>query len=153
MGLRGPHAGESEATRFERYVHVEPNTGCHLWSGLTNGVGYGRFYKSGRVGVYAHRYAYESERGPIPEGLTLDHLCRTTLCVNPDHLEPVTLGENVRRERKVRVVEPATACSKGHPYDAANTRTGSGYRCRMCKRAKERQQRERRRQRAREHAA
>lgn len=47
--------------------------------------------------VRAHRFAYELVKGPIPEGLTLDHLCNVPLCVNPDHLEPVTLSENIRR--------------------------------------------------------
>lgn len=142
MGLRGPHAGESEATRFERYVHVEPNTGCHLWTGLATPWGYGRFFRTGRsIQVYAHRHAYEAQCGPIPDGLTLDHLCRQPACVNPDHLEPVTMAENVRRERRVRRL--ATRCSKGHAYDQENTRTGSGYRCRKCKRAAEARQRRR----------
>lgn len=40
---------------------------------------------------------YEALVGPIPDGLHLDHLCRNIICVSPDHLEPVTNEENVRR--------------------------------------------------------
>lgn len=49
----------------------------------------------------AHRWAYEFLVGEIPEGLTLDHLCRNKACVMPDHLEPVTQAENHRRYRKL----------------------------------------------------
>lgn len=65
-----------------------------------NDQGYGRFYAgpgAPQKDVYAHRWAYEHLVGPIPEGLTLDHLCRNLICVNPDHLDPVTVGENARR--------------------------------------------------------
>lgn len=72
--------------------------------------------------------------GPIPEGLSLDHLCRVPLCVNPRHLEPVPLAENI-----LRGTGPAannlrkTTCVKGHPFDA--TRTGGRWRrCSICQR-------------------
>lgn len=70
--------------------------GCWLWAGTILPSGYGQF----RVGLgraRAHRFAYELLVGEIPEGLTIDHLCRNIRCVNPDHLEPVTAAENVRR--------------------------------------------------------
>lgn len=79
-------------------IHPEPNTGCWLWSGAHGKSGYG-FYRhpvTRKVGN-AHRIVYEMERGPIPEGLDLDHLCRNPACVNPDHLEPVSRSENVNR--------------------------------------------------------
>ena len=47
--------------------------------------------------VLAHRVYYERHVGPVPEGLELDHLCRNPGCVNPEHLEPVTHAENIRR--------------------------------------------------------
>ena len=71
--------------------------GCWIWTGATNGVGYGRVCTEDRRWVYAHRAMYELIVGPIPAGLDLDHLCRTRSCVRPDHLEPVTRGENARR--------------------------------------------------------
>lgn len=72
---------------------------CWIWTGKTSVRGYGVFRSTQQ---YAHRYAYESRVGPIPPGLTIDHLCRVTNCVNPTHLEPVTRAENTRRELKAR---------------------------------------------------
>ena len=69
--------------------------GCWLWMGcLRNGYGVLMVSKKAE---YAHRLSYERFRGSIPAGLDIDHLCRNRACVNPDHLEPVTRGENVRR--------------------------------------------------------
>jgi hypothetical protein len=110
-------------------------SGCWLWTGAANN-GYGRIYVEGRL-LYAHRVVYEATVGPIAEGYTLDHLCRITLCVNPAHLEPVTIGENVRRGIKGVLT---TACPQGHPYDDINTRVrANGHRvCRTCHRERER---------------
>lgn len=87
--------GLSPAERFYRYVARQRN-GCWNWTGGTT-KGYGSFSAVGRKKVYAHRFSWELHRGPIPDGLVIDHLCRNTRCVNPDHLEPVTQLENVRR--------------------------------------------------------
>ena len=76
-------------------VHITPN-GCHQWTAYCGENGYGRFYLDGR-GLLAHRWSYERHVGPIPHGLQIDHLCRNRGCVNPEHLEPVTPSENVRR--------------------------------------------------------
>ena len=93
----------------------------------------------GRKLVLAHRFAYELLRGPIPEGMTIDHLCRTRSCVNPEHFEVVTRGENVLRG----VGPPAmnarkTHCAKGHPLVEGNlvlNRLKHGYReCLICSR-------------------
>jgi hypothetical protein len=80
---------------IEDHGHTTP---CWVWQGaLACGrSGYGRLNVGGRL-VPAHRYYYEHVVGPIPERLVLDHLCGTTRCVNPAHLEPVTQTENVRR--------------------------------------------------------
>jgi hypothetical protein len=59
--------------------------------------GYGMFSRDRVTQVRAHRVAYELVVGPIPAGLTLDHLCVVRHCVNPAHLEPVTAIENVVR--------------------------------------------------------
>jgi hypothetical protein len=83
--------------------------------------------------AYAHRVSYALFKGPIPEGLTIDHLCRTPACVNPDHLEAVTLSENSRR---AAVRKPY--CPRGHLKDGVYTRKDgevSPY-CLECKRVK-----------------
>lgn len=72
---------------------------CWLWGGKRSSQGYGVFSAEQ---VYAHRYAYEHMVAPIPGDLTIDHLCRVQLCVNPTHLEPVTRAENSRREMAAR---------------------------------------------------
>lgn len=96
---------------------------CWLWRSSLSRDGYGRFYVDGRRStrrrVQAHRFAYEDVVGPIPEGLTLDHLCRMRSCVNPYHLEPVTNRENIQRGVVIRA---PSHCPQGHAYDTANTR-------------------------------
>lgn len=67
-------------------------TPCWIWDLHLDEGGYGRTGTGG-----AHRAVYQERVGPIPEGLQLDHLCRVRNCVNPDHLEPVTHTENMRR--------------------------------------------------------
>jgi hypothetical protein len=100
---------------------------CWEWTGHQRN-GYGSIRAYGRQ-LGAHRVAYQLAFGPIPAGLTIDHLCRNKLCVNPAHLEPVTIGENVRRWART-----ITHCPTGHPYDEANTWTDrKGHRqCRAC---------------------
>jgi DNA-binding XRE family transcriptional regulator len=70
---------------------------CWIWLGHTTTTGYGAW-----KGTTAHRAVYEQHRGLVSPDLHLDHLCRNPPCVNPDHLEPVTSRENVRRGYAVR---------------------------------------------------
>lgn len=110
-----------------------PVEGCWIWCGslLLHG-GYGQF-NNGRTMVLAHRWAYEHFVGPIPDGLDLDHLCRVRSCVNPEHLEPVTRSENLRRGYAARGVK--SHCAQGHPFDEVNTfpRHDGGRGCRICR--------------------
>lgn len=76
--------------------YMVDGNGCWLWKRGKSKAGYGQLGQGGKV-VYAHRYFYEKQKGPLTPGMTLDHLCRVRACVNPDHLEEVTRGENVRR--------------------------------------------------------
>lgn len=141
---------KSEAIAEAVLAHVspEPNSGCWLWTGTINDSGYGRFNVSDRR-ERAHRLLYEYLKGPIPEGLILDHLCRVRSCVNPDHLEPVTQGENVRRgmagaTQRARQLAK-THCPHGHDYTPENTSYNwRGARvCRACRNAQQRRYRAR----------
>lgn len=84
-------------------TRVTVTTDCWLWTGTMSRTGYGRVSIGGRE-IGAHRAVYEALVGPVPDGMQLDHLCRVTQCVNPDHLEPVTIGENIRRGHSARGV-------------------------------------------------
>ena len=109
---------------------------CWLWQASLNPTGYGKFRYQGESRL-AHHIAYEQCTGPIPPNLILDHLCYTRACINPNHLEAVTQGENVRRAAKL-----ITSCPKGHPYDAENTYyrpSRNARRCRTCHREQERE--------------
>lgn len=110
-------------------------SGCWLWQGATH-RGYGRVCHERRSWV-AHRFFYTALVGPIPEGLTLDHLCRVRNCVNPAHLEPVTAIENYRRGQQGPA--PRTHCPQGHAYEGDNIAwVNQGGRktraCRECRR-------------------
>lgn len=117
---------------------------CWEWIGCIGKTGgYGKYTIPFRDGtgrskyVYAHRYAWETLVGPVPDGLDLDHLCRNRKCVNPDHLEPVTRRENLMRGAGfVRKNADKTHCKNGHEYTAENTRvTSNGRACLACCRA------------------
>ena len=121
------------ATLTERFWDkVRVTDSCWEWTGARV-AGYGEFWLDGRV-QRAHRVAYEALVGPIPDGLQIDHLCRVRSCVNPAHLEPVTLAENVRRGNGGLHNRVKTHCPHGHAYDEMNTYiTKRGHRgCRRC---------------------
>lgn len=107
---------------------------CWIWTAATNGR-YGII-----TGHYAHRLSYEMAHGSIRDGLVIDHLCATPLCVNPDHLEPVTQQTNVLRGVGFAAIHSQkTACPQGHVYDEANVYLYRGCRyCRACMRERNR---------------
>lgn len=129
--------------RFWRFVEpMLDDRGCWEWTGARSKRGYGVFGISNpRKNLCAHRYSWElANERTVPEGLQLDHLCRNPRCVNPDHLEPVTHAENVRRgiagqvnrERQLNL----THCKRGHEFSSDNTgRDHRGHRyCITCSR-------------------
>jgi hypothetical protein len=137
--------------------HTDPDA-CWLWQGATitvHGLRYGRFGigpANHHKTVLAHRFSYELLVGPIPEGLTLDHVkargCTNTLCVNPGHLEPVTNKVNILRGVGMSALNSQkAACLRGHPFDAENTYIGVGVygsrrQCRACGRIRDRARRQ-----------
>jgi hypothetical protein len=123
--------------RVLRRLVISESTGCWEWQGAKDSRGYGRL--SHRVpgeSTLVHRITYAHYFGPI-EDLTLDHLCRNTSCANPEHLEPVSRSENLRRRIEVRGHHNAnkTHCKQGHEFSERNTakRTGGGRLCKTCR--------------------
>lgn len=104
---------------------------CVNWAGAKQSSGYGQIRFEGRW-YLAHRVFWTALRGEIPEGLTIDHLCRNRGCVRVEHMEPVTLAENSRRANTQK-----KACIHGHPLSGANLYVSpSGRRtCRACRNA------------------
>lgn len=109
-------------------------SGCWEWQGWTSLDGYGEL-QINKKSLRAHRLFYETHKGKIPKGLVIDHLCRNRACVNPEHMEPVTIKENTLRgfgspaqnKRK-------THCKHGHAFTEENTYKIHGGRfCKTCR--------------------
>ena len=113
---------QKNLTIEERFwAKVNKTETCWLWTGRKNADGYGQFRPKGKS-VYVHRWAYELLIGPIPDGLTIDHLCRVRNCVCAAHLEAVTNRENILRGEGVAAIHARqTHCLQGHPFDKDNT--------------------------------
>lgn len=136
MGCAPPKALSSLPPRIiDRILFPPiPDSECWLWRGYVMKTGYGRTRLRGKKAL-AHRAVYEWLVGTIPEGLTLDHLCRVRRCVNPAHLEPVSGYENFRRGESFGAKNlRKPACPKcGGPLERLARL--SGRRCRSCTRA------------------
>jgi len=116
---------------------IEREGDCWVWTGSTANRGYGSIHHNGRNGYLPHRLVWELLRGPIPDGLVLDHMCQNRRCVNPKHLDPVTNRVNILRGKSVAALNfIKTECVNGHAFDSKNTkiRKDGTRSCRQCER-------------------
>jgi hypothetical protein len=123
----------SPVDRFFSKISIDKSSGCINWTGCT-WRGYGIFNCGNHRTKPAHRFAYETIIGPIPNDLTLDHLCRNRKCINPFHLEPVSRGENVMRGDTIAAANKRKiACLRGHLYATHGFINTTGHRqCKIC---------------------
>lgn len=130
--MRSHRRGGDPLPRFlEKCDRPEGVGACWVWLCQKNGDGYGVFKVAGTY-MRAYRYAYERMRGPVPDGLELDHKCRRRDCVNPFHLEAVTHAENIRRGNAGAHNRIKTHCRNGHAFSGDNLRLDRNGR-RVCK--------------------
>jgi hypothetical protein len=129
--------------RFNKKYSIDSN-GCHIWIGSKTHDNYGQFWYKKRLWL-AHRAAYEIWVGKIPEGMTIDHICENTLCVNPNHLQVMTLKENILKSNGISAIHARkTHCINGHLLSDDNVRYRKdtfGRQCRECKRINDRKYR------------
>ena len=122
-----PLAGNTKYTDPEEafLARTEPLlwSGCVVWTGATNGKGYGSLTVNGRT-VAAHRYAWERENGPIPDGMEVDHKCFERSCTNPEHLRLATRSQNSRNLSGARP-------NRKHALPRGVTRNRNGYQARV----------------------
>lgn len=132
-------ARPAEERFWEKVQRGSPEE-CWLWTAGIRPDGYAQFrpHHGAKVSL-CHRFAYANLVGSVPPGLYLDHLCGIRHCVNPAHLEPVTIRENTLRSKIAPAAINArkTHCPKGHGYTQENTiKRGNRRWCRTCERAR-----------------
>ena len=87
--------GIAAVERVRLRLRIDP-TGCWIYTGCLTSRGYGHI-RFGKTMKMVHRVMFEHQKGPVPDGMDVDHICRNRACCNPDHLEAVSHKENVRR--------------------------------------------------------
>lgn len=124
--------------RFYNCVDVDEITDCHLWTGSIDPNGYGIFFIN-RESYRAHRVSWAINETAPDVTLTIDHLCRVRNCVNPEHLELVSLSENTHR---MQIANYRSHCPRGHELSGRNLIAAmlqtSGRACRSCDNASRR---------------
>jgi len=113
-------------------IKKNPKPGCWIWSGAVAGSGnhwYGHANLDGKH-IYIHRLMYEIHRGKIKKGMTIDHLCKVTRCVNPKHLDACTLKENILRGTGRGALNARkVVCRRGHAFVKMSDGTRYCFEC------------------------
>lgn len=120
------------------------NNGCWEWTGSLSRSGYARFKDDNGKCVAIHRWTYEHFVGKIPDKFTIDHKCFNTKCCNPQHLQAVSIAENVVKFGKTNAAfinSKKNTCNNGHSLSESNLRIekakyGQIRRCKLCHNAK-----------------
>ena len=132
---------ERAEIRFWRLAETGHKSTCWNWIGSLDPDGYGCFWVDKKL-IKAHRFSLEFAKGKILPGLTIDHLCKNRRCVNPSHMQLVTLKDNILRgESPAAKAARRTCCSAGHEYvegsfSLTTKRNGKSFprRCKLCRR-------------------
>ncbi len=108
--------------RFFSKIKFNKKTWCWDWIAGTDKDGYGQFWFNKKQRK-AYRVSYELFRGSLTDGLTLDHLCKNKKCCNPEHLEQVSIGINLKRasHQITTINSKKTHCHNGHEFTPENT--------------------------------
>lgn len=142
MSILARPAGTNLPERIKRRTlsRILVDDGCWIWTGTIDKANDHGLMWNGKATVPAHRLVYEWLVAPVAPELQLDHLCRNSPCVRPDHMEPVTPKVNQNRGKAADHWRAKTHCPYGHPYDETNTRISkAGSRCcRICERKRTR---------------
>lgn len=133
---RGHSMTDTALDHLMTHIAADSKSKCWNWTGTIKPDGYTKWNRVPHVNISAHRVSWLLFNGAFPEPpLTIDHLCRNPRCVNPSHMEPVPIKENVMRGNGLTAQNARkSVCSRGHAFTRDNTRiTHQGYRnCREC---------------------
>lgn len=134
--MKTTHIPARVIERVRTKIAVDPDRGCHIstYSAASHGYAQVGWHEDGeRIVTLCHRVIWYAEHGPIPKGMTVDHMCKQRKCVRVDHLRLLTNYENARRTKGRDW--PLGQCINGHPNSMLHTQRGGKIICAPCMQA------------------